>query len=250
MYKSKFMLSLQLMLAVSVLHWGMAHAGNDVATNIANGEKIFNEGKGDASACQGCHGEKAMGNDAMGAPRLANVGIYYIEKQLNDLANDRRTPGGMGAVMPGFAKALTEQDRHDVAVYVNSLEYQIENSDLKAIAEGGETVGKPELGKIIVTQGVKGKVPPCQDCHGFNGRAARFPMLNQQRYVYLVHQLKNWRANDADINNGAVARTNDPEVDHVGIMRGIAKKLSDDDIVNIAAFLSTAPRVSPDGDPK
>lgn len=242
MRKSKFILSLQIMLAVGVFQMGTAHAGRDVSVNIANGQKIFNEGKGDASACMGCHGEKAMGNDSMGAPRLANVGIYYIEKQLNDLAADRRTPAGMGAVMPGFAKALTEQDRHDVAVYVNSLEYQIEPSDLKALAEGGgDPVGKPEPGKIIVTQGIKGKVPPCQDCHGFNGRANRFPMINQQRYVYLVNQLNSWR--DA-------SRANDPEVDKVGIMRGIAKKLSDDNIRNIAAYLSTAPRVSPDGDAK
>ncbi|MGC2456388.1 MAG: c-type cytochrome [Gallionellaceae bacterium] len=242
MRKSKFILSLQLMLTVFVLHLGTAYAGNDVATNIANGEKIFTEGKGDASACQGCHGEKALGNDSMGAPRLANIGIYYVNKQLNDFAADRRIPSGLGAVMNGFAKALTEQDRHDVAVYVNSLDYQIENSDLKGLADaGGDPIGNPEPGKEIVTHGVKGKVPPCQDCHGFNGRAARFPMLNQQRYVYLVNQLHNWRDD---------SRANDPEVDKVGIMRGIAKKLSDDDIRNIAAFLSTAPRVSPDGDPK
>ena len=236
MRKSKFMLSLQLMLAVGVFQLGTAYAGNDVSTNIANGQKIFNEGKGDASACQGCHGEKALGNDSMGAPRLANLGIYYVEKQLNDLAADKRTPSGMGAVMNGFAKALTPQDRHDVAVFVTTLDYVVENSDLKSIGEGGDPVGKPDLGKVIVTHGVKGKVPACQDCHGFNGRADRFPMINQQRYAYLVNQLNNWRDG---------SRANDPEVEKVGIMRGIAKKLSDDDIKNIAAYLSTAPRAAP-----
>jgi len=241
MRKSKFMLSLQLLLAAGIFQLSAAHAGTDVSTNIANGEKIFNEGKGDASACMGCHGPQGMGNDSMGAPRLANLGIYYIEKQLNDMANDKRIPGGMGAVMPGFAKALTEKDRHDVAVYVNSLAYQVENSDLKAIAEGGETVGKPDAGKVIVVQGIKGRIPACQDCHGFNGRADRFPMINQQRYVYLVNQLNNWRDG---------SRANDPEVEKVGVMRGIAKKLSDDNIRDIAAYLSTAPRISPDGDPK
>jgi cytochrome c553 len=240
MRKSPFMLSLRLVLAAAVLHMGAAHAA-DVSVNIANGQKIFTEGKGDASACQGCHGEKALGNDSMGAPRLANIGIAYVNKQLNDLAADRRTPSGMGAVMPGFAKALTEQDRHDVAVYVNSLDYDVEVSDLKSLDDPANPVGKPEEGKIIVTQGVKGRTPPCQDCHGFNGRAARFPQINQQRYVYLVNQLNNWR--DA-------SRANDPEVDKVGIMRGIAKKLSDDEIKNIAAYLSQAPRISPDGDPK
>lgn len=241
MRKSKFILSLQLMLAAGMFQLGAAYAGNDVSTNIANGEKIFTEGKGDASACQGCHGPTALGMDAMGAPRLANLGVYYIEKQLNDLANDRRIPSGMGAVMPGFAKALSEQDRHDIAVYVNSLEYQVENSDLESAAADADPPVDVAAGKQIVTHGVTGKVPPCQDCHGFNGRAARFPMINQQRYVYLVNQLHNWKDD---------SRANDPEVDGVGIMRGIAKKLSDADIQNIAGFLSTAPRVSPDGDAK
>ena len=83
-------------------------------------------------------------------------------------------------------------------------------------------------------------MPACQDCHGFNGRADRFPPINQQKFVYLVNQLNAWRA---------ASRTNDPEVEGVGIMRGIAKKLSDDDILNIAAFLSTAPRVAPGAKP-
>ncbi|MBI3901357.1 MAG: c-type cytochrome [Nitrosomonadales bacterium] len=241
MRKSKFTLSLRLVLAAAALQLGTAYAGNDVSVNIANGQKIFNEGKGDASACMGCHGEQGLGNDGMGAPRLANIGTAYIIKQLNDLANDRRVPAGMGAVMPGFAKALTEQDRHDVAVFLNTKDYEVELSDLKSLDDPANPVGKPELGKSIVLQGVKGKVPACQDCHGFNGRADRFPQINQQKYVYLVNQLNNWRDN---------SRANDPEVEKVGIMRGIAKKLSDADIKNIAAYLSTAPRVSPDGDPK
>lgn len=234
----KFMLSSLLILAASLLH--SAHAAESTAgINMANGQTIFNEGKGDAAACQGCHGEKGLGNDDMGAPRLANIGQGYIIKQLTDFANDRRTPNGAGAAMNGFAKALTEQDRRDLAGFLNTLEYQVDPSDLKGLAANGNKVGKPDLGKEIVTQGVKGKVPPCQDCHGFNGRDPRFPAINQQKFVYLVNQLNSWRDD---------SRANDPTVDKIGIMRGIAKKLSDDDIANIAAFLSTAPRVAP-GDP-
>jgi cytochrome c553 len=240
MRKTTILTSLKLLLAACALQMGAAQAA-DVSVNIANGQKIFSEGKGDASACIGCHGENGLGNDAMGAPRLQNIGTYYIIKQLNDMAADKRTPEGTGAVMPGFAKALTEDDRHDVAVYLNTLDYTSELSDLQSLNDASNPVGKPDLGKIIVTQGIKGRIPPCQDCHGFNGRAARFPQLNQQRYVYLVNQLNGWKS---------ASRSNDPEVDKVGIMRGIAKKLSDDEIKNIAAYLSTAPRVSPDGDPK
>lgn len=238
MRKSTFMLSSCILLAGYVLTAGTAQAA---VPNIAGGQTIFTEGKGDAAACQGCHGEKGLGNDAMGAPRLANIGQGYIVKQLGDFAEDRRIPEGAGAAMNGFAKSLNDQDRLDVAGFLDTLEYEEELSDLKSLSADGTKVGKPELGKIIVTQGIKGKVPACQDCHGFNGRASRFPAINQQKYVYLVNQLNAWRSG---------SRANDPTVDKIGIMRGIAKKLSDDDIANIAAFLSTSPRVSPGGDKK
>ncbi|MEO8343225.1 MAG: c-type cytochrome [Gallionella sp.] len=234
----KFMLSAWLLLTVSVvLQSAPAMAAESTfGLNILNGQTIFNEGKGDAAACQGCHGEKALGNDAMGAPRLANIGQSYVIKQLTEFAAGKRTPGGAGAAMNDFAKALNEQDRRDLAGYLNTLDYEVDPSDLKALAADGNKVGQPELGKAIVTQGVKGKIPPCQDCHGFNGRDPRFPAINQQKFVYLVNQLNSWRDD---------SRANDPTVDKVGIMRGIAKKLTDDDIVNIAAFLSTAPRIAP-----
>jgi cytochrome c553 len=170
----KFILSSLLMLVVGILQSGMASAGEATAgINIPNGQTIFNEGKGEAAACQGCHGEKALGNDAMGAPRLANIGQGYLIKQLTEFAADKRTPSGAGAAMNGFAKALNEQDRRDLAGYLNTLDYEIDPSDLKALATDGNKVGQPELGKAIVTQGIKGKLPPCQDCHGFNGRDPR-----------------------------------------------------------------------------
>ena len=242
MRKSTFMISSWLMLAGFVLQLGTAVAEDSkasVSVDIENGETIFKEGKGDASACMGCHGEKALGNDAMGTPRLANLGRVYIVKQLTDFAADKRTPSGLGMAMNGFAKALSEQDRRDVATYLDTLPYEIDSSDLKALAADGQKVGQPELGKLIVSNGVKGKLPACQNCHNFNGRDPRYPALNQQKYVYLVNQLTNWRDG---------SRANDPQVDNVGIMRGIAKKLTDNDIINIAAFLSTAPRGSPSGD--
>jgi cytochrome c553 len=54
-------------------------------------------------------------------------------------------------------------------------------------------------------------------------------VIGQQKYTYLVNQLHNWR--DA-------SRANDPQ----GMMRAVAKNLSDEDINNVAAYLSQAPR--------
>lgn len=243
MRKPTLLLSTLLMLAVTTFPLGSAfaeEAKGEIKLTLPNadtGQLIYNDGKGEAAACQGCHGEKALGNDAMGAPRLANVGQGYIIKQLTDFAADRRTPEGAGAAMNGFAKALNEQDRRDLAVFLDSLDYEVDPSDLKGLAADGVVVGNPEAGRIIVTEGLREKkIPPCQDCHGFNGRASRFPAINQQKYVYLINQLHNWRDG---------TRANDPEVEKVGIMRGIAKKFSDQNILDIAAFLSTAPRSAP-----
>ncbi len=223
----------------SVLTWlcgtaGMFVAGVSFAAegSAANGQTIFTNGKGAAAACMTCHGDKAQGNDAMGAPRLAGQGVVYLVKQLADFAGDKRTPAGVGAVMPAFAKELNEQDRKDVAAYVNSIR-TVELSDTKALKDSGTKIGDTANGQIIVKYGVKDKVPACQSCHGYNGRGAApmFPMIGQQKYVYLVNQLHNWRDG---------SRANDPS----GMMRAVAKTLSDDDINNAAAFLSSAPETT------
>jgi cytochrome c553 len=239
MRKSKGVLAAWLFGAVAVMVSGASFAAGGDA---ANGKKIFMEGKGDAMACMGCHGEKADGNDGMGAPRLANLGQAYVIKQLTDFAGDKRTPAGIGAQMPVFAKALSTEDRRDVAAYVSTLEGEVEPSDLKALKDGGQAIGDKAQGQILVKFGVLGKVSACSSCHNYNGRGAAplFPMIGQQKYVYLVNQLRNWRASPADITGGAIARTNDP----AGMMRAVAKNMTDADILNAAAFLSSAARTT------
>lgn len=213
-----------------------ADAAANLRPDVANGQKIYNEGKGDATACGGCHGEKALGMDAMAAPRLANIGQIYVIKQLDEFASGKRTAAGGGAAMNDIAKALDAQDRLDVAAYLDSFEYETEPSDLKALAADGGKVGNPKAGKNIVTKGIKPLVPACQDCHGFSGRAANIPAIHQQKYVYLVNQLNSYRDG---------SRANDRLVDKTGIMRGIAKKLSDENIADIAAYLSTVTGLTP-----
>ncbi len=224
----------------SMLTWlcgaaGVLVAGASFASegNAANGQTIFTNGKGAAAACMTCHGDKAQGNDAMGAPRLAGQGVPYIVKQLTDFAGDKRTPQGVGAVMPAFAKELSEQDRKDVAAYVNSLKDKAEFSDVKSVEQAPVNTA---AGQTIVKFGVNAKdkqIPACQSCHGYNGRGAApmFPMIGQQKYVYLSNQLKSWRDG---------SRANDPN----GMMRAVAKNLSDDDIRNAAAFLASAPETT------
>lgn len=198
--------------------------------SVARGKAIFEGGKGDAvPACTTCHGAGGWGMDAMGAPRLAGLGTPYITKELGDLANGRRTPSGAGAVMVVYAAGLSEQERRDVAAYANSLKGPPDFSDLKQLKQDGTPIGERYLGEAIVKYGVYGKVSACSSCHGYNGRGAAplFPVIGQQKYVYLINQLHSWRDG---------SRANDP----YGMMRQMAKNLTDDDINNLATFLSSA----------
>ncbi|MEJ2565345.1 MAG: c-type cytochrome [Gammaproteobacteria bacterium] len=212
----------------------------NVKVNLANGEKIFKQGKGEVPACNSCHGPDGMGDDNLGTPRLAGQDLVYLIKELEDFAHDRRKDLTM-MVMNFNAKGLSPQDRVDVASYVNRLPVvHKELSNLKQLKANGKTVGSTYLGKAIVLYGVPEKnVPACQSCHQFNGRGAppMYPQIGLQKYVYLTNQLKYWRTGSSDPSKG---RANDP----LAQMRHVADKLSDDDIANVASYLITAPRTT------
>jgi cytochrome c553 len=235
MRKATFVFSSWLMLSAVMLQSPAAISAN-IRADVTNGETIYNQGKGDAMACAGCHGEKALGMDAMESPRLANIGQIYLVKQLDDYAAGKRSDPGNGAVMNDIAKALSEQDRLDVAAYLDTLEYAMEPSDLKALKAEGNKIGSTVDGKSIMTKGIKPLVPACQDCHGLSGRAQNVPAIHNQKYIYLVNQLKRYRDG---------TRANDKKIYKDGIMRGIAKKLSDENIEDIAAYLSTVTDLKP-----
>lgn len=204
----------------------------NVKVNIANGQKIFEQGKGEVPACNSCHGPEGMGDDNMGTPRLAGQGMVYLVKELEDFAHDRRTDMTM-MVMNFNAKGLTPSDRVDVAAYL-STKLPIAGDKLSKVADltaAGQTVGQPYLGKAIVLYGIPSKdVPACQSCHQYNGRGAPpiYPQIGQQKFVYLTNQLKHWRDS---------SRANDP----LAQMRRVAAKLSDEDIANVASYLISAP---------
>lgn len=205
-----------------------------IRVNLANGEKIFKQGKGEVPACNSCHGPDGMGDDNLGTPRLAGQELVYLIKELEDFAHDRRTDFTM-SVMNFNAKGLSPEDRADVAAYVNSLPIvHKELSSLKQLKANGQKVGSTYLGKAIVLYGMPEKnVPACQSCHQYNGRGAEpiYPQIGLQKYVYLTNQLKHWRDS---------SRANDP----LAQMRHVADKLSDQDIANVVSYLITAPRTT------
>jgi cytochrome c553 len=206
--------------------------------NVANGKSIFFNGKGDVPACSSCHGQDGTGDDAMGTPRIAGQFSVFLRKQLEDFATDKRMDTTM-FVMNANAKGLSAQDRDDVSTYLESLFFATQKkgnewkgSDLKALKEQGTEVGATHKGKSLVEfgQGNRAKpIPACKSCHGYNGRGAPpvYPQIGQQKYVYLVNQLKKWRDG---------SRANDP----MSQMQIVARNMTDEDIHNAAAYLTNA----------
>jgi len=209
-------------------------AEDELAVDINEGKNIFMNGKGDVPACQSCHGPQGMGNDSMGTPRLAGQVFAFVVKQLEDFATDKRQDTTM-YVMNANAKGLSPQDRKNVAAYVNSLTTQGDKlSNLQELKTNGSDVGTTYIGKSIINYGIPAKgVPACRSCHGYNGRGVGpvYPKIGEQKYVYLVNQLKKWRDG---------SRANDP----MSQMQHVAQKMSDEDIYNAASFLAGAEPLS------
>ncbi|MHB8353076.1 MAG: c-type cytochrome [Burkholderiales bacterium] len=104
-------------------------------TMVAAGQKIFTEGNLEKAVppCAACHGANAEGNGPI--PRLAGQHADYLYKQLmvfNDDAQseeeheknpavkeDLERPHGVA--MEGIAHGLSDQQKHDVALYLQSL---------------------------------------------------------------------------------------------------------------------------------
>jgi len=232
-------------IAMAAVAVSPAMAGEHGVTgaDYANGKNIFENGKGDVPACTSCHGAAGLGDDNMGTPRLSGQIYQFVAKQLDDFANDRRMDTTM-YVMNANAKGLTPQDRKDVAAYVNALEGNVfmgkhlqetsGGSDLAALKENGVELGQAHLGKAIVNYGdVARHIPACLSCHSFNGRGVEpmYPRIGEQKFVYIVNQLKKFREG---------SRTNDP----MAQMRKVAKQLTDEDILNVATYLTKAPRTT------
>jgi len=227
--------------------------------NENNGRIIYQNGKGDdVPACAGCHQVDGLGNDEVGSPRLAYQIDTYVLKQLQDFAEDKRTDDTMYQ-MNDIAKGLSLQDKRDLAAYVHTLKTPYIGSNLDQLRRDGADVGDPSAGKMIAEFGLPDHgVPACQSCHGFHGRSAgrMYPAIGGQNYVYLKHELESFRnggktygsmdlSADQMANKEDTQRTND----FMGQMRAVARHLSDEDIQNVAAFLTLARPTTP-GNPR
>lgn len=215
------------------------------AAGIKVGEQIYQSGLGlKVPACQKCHGAEGMGSDAIGTPRLASQVYTYLYKQLMDFATDRRTDHVMHQ-MNSIAKALTDQQRRDVAAYLHVLQMPYSGSNLGKLRKEGVKIGNVARGRTIVLFGLMDRnIPACQGCHGYHGHSAgmMFPAISGQRYMYLTRQLHAFRR---AAHGDKTGRSND----YMGAMQAVAVKLTNKDIDDVSAYLTSAKPPPPPNNP-
>ncbi len=171
-------------------------------------------GKNKSALCAGCHG--ADGNSVNGIwPILAGQHASYLVKQIKDFKSAERAD----PVMQGMVAALGEEDIQDIAAYFASQKAKPVAFDEKLIGQG-EGIFR---GGITETS-----VAACMACHSpgatGNGPAA-YPSLKGQHSEYLIAQMKKFRDG---------TRANDPG----SMMRGVAARMSDKEIMAVAAYIS------------
>lgn len=184
-------------------------------------------GAAKAAACATCHGAKGIAA-APRFPNLAGQSETYLYVQLRAFKDRAR----VNTVMQPLAKALTDQDMRNLAAHFASLPG-------KAAAQ---TTQKSSRGSILFHDGDAAQgVPPCQGCHGVDGRGPRpdstsiapqpawstFPVLAGQNAQYVLAQLKAY-------HDGARVGTSNDKV-----MQGVAHNLSAADMHALADYVST-----------
>ena len=183
--------------------------------------------KGDVQAgerkiamCIGCHGiagYQASFPEIYKVPKISGQGAKYLVSALNAYSKGERKHPTMRAV----AQSMSEQDMLDVAAYYEG----------HGVVAGAPALPKaPEGSAKVAALLAKGA---CASCHGANFAAPidpTYPKIAGQHSDYLFVALKSYKTE----NNAKVGRAN-------GVMGGIAKQFTNDEMKVLAGYVSSLP---------
>jgi cytochrome c553 len=199
-------------LAAAGFLWTAPATSQDAAKpDLAKAEQLAKQ------TCAACHG--ADGNSIAPAnPKLAGQHAGYLYKQLiNFKAQGGKKAARENALMAGMVAPLSDPDLRALAVYYAALALKPAAASDKDLAARGQKIWR---GGIAGTG-----VAACAGCHGPDGAGIpeRYPRLAGQYAEYVDAQLKLFRAG---------SRANDPN----GMMRGVAARMSDEEIKAVAEY--------------
>jgi cytochrome c553 len=159
-----------------------------------------------AATCAACHGP--TGNSPTGAfPSLAGQTSRYLYLQLKDFQEGRRKDPSMSPQVEG----MTRDEMLALADYYSKQKLTPNGFKVDAARAAR---GSKKADEVL-----------CTMCHlgGFSGQN-EVPRVAGQQYDYVVKQLQAFKAR---------TRTND-----AGTMTSVANTLSDEDIIDLANFVS------------
>ena len=188
-------------------------AGNVLAESLVEGS--IDAGKNKSITCSACHGAEGNSVNPMW-PNVAGQHAKYTLSQLKAFKQGTRSD----PLMSSQAMLLSEDDMQNLAVYFESLPAAANSiADRSTLARGEALYRGGDSDKGIAA---------CLACHGPTGRgnaAAAYPALQGQHAAYTAKQLRDYASG---------ARTSDGTTQ---VMRSIAARLSEEDIVALASYV-------------
>ncbi len=183
---------------------------------ISNDPGAFNRayemGRERATLCSYCHG--IDGNSVKeGVPNLAAQNPLYLWTQIDHFASGKRK----NFVMQALAKGFSHEDKLNLAIYFSTNKVRAQNADPRRARKGGIFYARH-----------------CSACHGdLADGNQKFARLAGQKQAYIEKTLRMFRmsANKPNSTTEVVRRSKK--------MEAVAASLTDEDIVDLAAFLSS-----------
>jgi cytochrome c553 len=221
-------------------------------------------------ACALCHLTSGGGHPESAG--ISGLPVGYFLRQMAEFKSTARK-GMRGGIMIQIAKAISDEDMKAAAEYFGSMKYpvwykvvegdtvpksylgngamrfpvegggaepignriiELPQNDLSAESRDPRTgfvahvpVGSIKKGEELVNTGAGGKTTPCAICHGADLKGlGQVPPIVGRSPMYIYRQL-----NDIKIGtrNG----------EWVPLMKGVVQKLGDEDMVAIAAYLTS-----------
>jgi cytochrome c553 len=199
-----------------LLMGGLSLSGCRLGTTDAatRGKEVY-------ETCVPCHNSDGSGNETIGAPNIAGMKQWYVEKQLdkfragvrgmqfNDIEGLRMRPMALSLI--------SEEDVKAVSHYVESL---------PPVRHATTLPGNPQAGAALFAT--------CAACHGDNGAGnqdLKAPRIAGTDDWYLATELRKFRSG---------VRGTSPKDSEGRLMRPMARTLANEDAIrNVVAYVET-----------
>ncbi|HEY6195580.1 MAG TPA: c-type cytochrome [Candidatus Eisenbacteria bacterium] len=180
-------------------------------------------GKQEFETCYPCHGKDGAGNATLGAPAIAGLPRWYIERQLNNFKSAMRgaKPQDLeGARMRPMARSLYRAgDLESVAEYVASLPGRVPPPSF-ALAD--TSAGRDTYQNVCIT---------CHKEDGNGNETLGAPPLTHQHDWYMVGQLEKFKSG---------MRGTHPDDTMGGQMAAMSQTLADSTAMrNVVSYIRT-----------